>query len=125
MYENVRGYKGNQKRGNGKMTQTDFDILVLGGGPGGYIAALRAAQLGFSVALVEAKHLGGICLNWGCIPTKALLRAAEINNLLHNAQEYGFAVENVRFDLQKIVARSRAVSFSARHPAARNSYPRC
>ena len=101
---------GNQEGDNGKMTQTDFDILVLGGGPGGYIAALRAAQLGFSVALVEAKHLGGICLNWGCIPTKALLRAAEINNLLHNAQEYGFTVENVRFDLQKIVARSRAVS---------------
>lgn len=92
------------------MTQTNFDVLVLGGGPGGYIAALRAAQLGFSVALVEAKHLGGICLNWGCIPTKALLRAAEINTLFHHVQEYGFDVENVRFDLQKIVARSRAVS---------------
>ncbi|MFT8563546.1 MAG: FAD-dependent oxidoreductase, partial [Acetobacter orientalis] len=80
------------------MSQTDFDILVIGGGPGGYVAALRAAQLGLSVAVVEAQHLGGICLNWGCIPTKALLRASEINHFLHDLEPYGFKAENVSFD---------------------------
>lgn len=92
------------------MSKTDFDIIVLGGGPGGYVAALRAAQLGLSVAVVEAQHLGGICLNWGCIPTKALLRASEINHLLHDLEPYGFKAENVSFDFSKVVARSRAVS---------------
>ena len=92
------------------MSQTDVDILVIGGGPGGYVAALRAAQLGLSVAVVEAQHLGGICLNWGCIPTKALLRASEINHLLHDLEPYGFKAENVSFDFSKVVARSRAVS---------------
>lgn len=92
------------------MSQTSFDILVLGGGPGGYVAALRAAQLGLSVAVVEARHLGGICLNWGCIPTKALLRASEINHLLHDLDGYGFKAESVSFDFKKIIARSRAVS---------------
>ncbi|MBO1324203.1 dihydrolipoyl dehydrogenase [Acetobacter sp. TBRC 12305] len=92
------------------MSQTDFDILVIGGGPGGYVAALRAAQLKLSVGVVEATHLGGICLNWGCIPTKALLRASEINHLLHDLDTYGFKAEQVSFDFKKIIARSRAVS---------------
>jgi dihydrolipoamide dehydrogenase len=87
-----------------------FDLIVVGGGPGGYVAAIRAAQLKMKVAVVEAKHLGGICLNWGCIPTKALLRSSEINHLLHNLGEFGFSAENVKFDLDKIVKRSRAVS---------------
>ncbi|GAN68996.1 dihydrolipoyl dehydrogenase [Acetobacter orleanensis] len=92
------------------MSATNFDIIIVGGGPGGYVAALRAAQLGLSAAVVEAKHLGGICLNWGCIPTKALLRASEINHLLHDLGPYGFSAEKVSFDFSKIVARSRAVS---------------
>ncbi|MCX2564210.1 dihydrolipoyl dehydrogenase [Acetobacter thailandicus] len=92
------------------MSQTNFDIIVVGGGPGGYVAALRAAQLGLSVAVVEANHLGGICLNWGCIPTKALLRASEINHLLHDLPAYGFKADNISFDFKAVVARSRAVS---------------
>ncbi|MCH4021966.1 MAG: dihydrolipoyl dehydrogenase [Acetobacter sp.] len=92
------------------MSGTDFDIIVIGGGPGGYVAALRAAQLKLKVAVVEASHLGGICLNWGCIPTKALLRASEINHLLHDLGQFGFSVDNPRFDFEKVVARSRAVS---------------
>lgn len=86
------------------------DLIVVGGGPGGYVAAIRAAQLGMSVTVVEAEHLGGICLNWGCIPTKALLRASEIHHLLHRLDEYGFAADNIRFDIAKVVARSRAVA---------------
>ena len=85
-----------------------FDLMVVGGGPGGYVAAIRAAQLRMKVAVVEAKHLGGICLNWGCIPTKALLRSSEINHLLHNLGEFGFSADNINFDLEKIVKRSRA-----------------
>jgi dihydrolipoamide dehydrogenase len=88
----------------------NFDLIVVGGGPGGYVAAIRAAQLKMKVAVVEAKHLGGICLNWGCIPTKALLRSSEINHLLHNLGEFGFSADNIKFDLEKIVKRSRAVS---------------
>ncbi len=88
----------------------EFDLIVVGGGPGGYVAAIRAAQLKLKVAVVEAKHLGGICLNWGCIPTKALLRSSEVNHLLHNLGEFGFAADNIRFDLDKIVKRSRGVS---------------
>jgi dihydrolipoamide dehydrogenase len=87
-----------------------FDIIVLGGGPGGYVAAIRAAQLGMKTAVVEREHLGGICLNWGCIPTKALLRTSEINHLLHNLGEYGFAADNPRFDIGKVVKRSRGVA---------------
>jgi dihydrolipoamide dehydrogenase len=87
-----------------------FDVIVLGGGPGGYVAAIRAAQLKLKVAVVEAKHLGGICLNWGCIPTKALLRSSEIAHLLHNMDEFGFHAEQVSFDVEKIVKRSRAVA---------------
>ena len=88
-----------------------FDLIVLGGGPGGYVAAIRAAQLGIKTALVEREHLGGICLNWGCIPTKALLRTSEINHLLHHVGDFGFApIDKPRFDLEKVVKRSRAVA---------------
>ncbi|MBC8037158.1 MAG: dihydrolipoyl dehydrogenase, partial [Rhizobiales bacterium] len=87
-----------------------FDIAVVGGGPGGYVGAIRASQLGMKVALVERENLGGICLNWGCIPTKALLRASEINHLLHTLDAYGFAADNIRFDFAKVVKRSRAVA---------------
>ncbi len=89
---------------------TRFDLIVVGGGPGGYVAAIRAAQLGMKAAVVEREHLGGICLNWGCIPTKALLRSSEINHLLHNLGEFGFAADNIRFDLAKVVKRSRGVA---------------
>jgi dihydrolipoamide dehydrogenase len=92
------------------MAAQPFDLIVLGGGPGGYVAAIRAAQLKMKVALVEREHLGGICLNWGCIPTKALLRSSEINHLLHTLDAYGFAADNIRFDMAKVVKRSRAVA---------------
>jgi dihydrolipoamide dehydrogenase len=90
--------------------QQSFDLIVVGGGPGGYVAAIRAAQLGMKTAVVEREHLGGICLNWGCIPTKALLRSSEIGHLLHRLDEFGFAADNIRFDLPKIVKRSRMVA---------------
>ena len=92
------------------MAETEFDVIVVGGGPGGYVAAIRAAQLKLRTAVVEREHLGGICLNWGCIPTKALLRSSEINHLLHHLGDFGFAADNIRFDLGKVVARSRAVA---------------
>ena len=92
------------------MAEQSFDLIVLGGGPGGYVAAIRAAQLGLKTAVVEREHLGGICLNWGCIPTKALLRSAEINHLLHHLPDYGFAPVEAKFDLAKVVKRSRAVA---------------
>ena len=92
------------------MDAQTFDLIVVGGGPGGYVAAIRAAQLKMNVALVEREHLGGICLNWGCIPTKALLRSSEINHLLHNLDAYGFSAQNVSFDIAKIVKRSRGVA---------------
>jgi dihydrolipoamide dehydrogenase len=92
------------------MTDTSFDLVVIGGGPGGYVAAIRAAQLGLKTAVVEREHLGGICLNWGCIPTKALLRSAEVGHLLKHADAYGFSASNVSFDLAKIVDRSRKVA---------------
>ena len=89
---------------------TKFDLIVLGGGPGGYVSAIRAAQLGMKAAVVERENLGGVCLNWGCIPTKALLRSAEINHLLHHLPEYGFAADNIRYDLPAIVKRSRGIA---------------
>src|SRR5688572_30337461 len=92
------------------MAETSFDILVIGSGPGGYVAAIRAAQLGFKVGIVEREHLGGICLNWGCIPTKALLRSAEIYHYLQHAGDYGLTAQNVGFDAAAVVKRSRAVS---------------
>ncbi len=92
------------------MAETSFDTIVLGGGPGGYVAAIRAAQLGMKTAVVEREHLGGICLNWGCIPTKALLRSSEINHLLHNLGAYGFSAKEISFDTKKVVERSRKVA---------------
>jgi dihydrolipoamide dehydrogenase len=92
------------------MTDTSFDVLIIGSGPGGYVAAIRAAQLGFKTAIVERDYLGGICLNWGCIPTKALLRSAEIFHYLQHAKDYGLKADNVGFDPTALVKRSRAVS---------------
>ncbi len=92
------------------MAEQSFDLIVVGGGPGGYVAAIRAAQLGLKTAVVERENLGGICLNWGCIPTKALLRTSEINHLLHHLPDFGFAPVEAKFDLAKVVKRSRAVA---------------
>jgi dihydrolipoamide dehydrogenase len=92
------------------MADTSFDLIVIGGGPGGYVAAIRAAQLKMKVALVEREHLGGICLNWGCIPTKALLRSAEIYEGIKHAENYGLSVKGQGFDLAKIVERSRKIA---------------
>ena len=92
------------------MADTAFDIVIIGAGPGGYVAAIRAAQLGMKTAIVEREHLGGICLNWGCIPTKALLRSSEIYHLLHRLEEFGFSARDIKFDLSRIVERSRKVS---------------
>jgi dihydrolipoamide dehydrogenase len=93
------------------MADKSFDVVVIGGGPGGYVAAIRAAQLGMKVGVVEANHLGGICLNWGCIPTKALLRCAEMYQNMKHAEDFGLKIEGkVSFDLKKIVERSRGVS---------------
>jgi dihydrolipoamide dehydrogenase len=87
-----------------------FDTIVIGGGPGGYVAAIRAAQLGMKTAVVERENLGGICLNWGCIPTKALLRSAEVGHILQHLGDYGFSAKDIAFDTKKIVERSRKVA---------------
>ena len=92
------------------MSAHSFDVVVIGAGPGGYVAAIRAAQLGLKTAIVEREHMGGICLNWGCIPTKALLRSADVFHLMHRAKEFGLSAQNLGFDLDAVVARSRAVS---------------
>jgi dihydrolipoamide dehydrogenase len=92
------------------MSETKFDVIVIGGGPGGYVAAIRAAQLGLKTAVVEEKHLGGICLNWGCIPTKTLLRSAEIYDLFNHASDFGIRAEKLSVDFKKIIERSRAVA---------------
>jgi dihydrolipoamide dehydrogenase len=92
------------------LPETSFDLIVVGGGPGGYVAAIRAAQLGLKTAVVEREHLGGICLNWGCIPTKALLRSAEAHRIMRHAADFGLAADNIRFDLEAVVKRSRAVA---------------
>ena len=84
-----------------------YDLIVLGSGPGGYVAAIRAAQLGLKTAIVERENLGGICLNWGCIPTKALLRSAEMFHHIKHAEAYGLSAGSAGFDLAKVVARSR------------------
>ncbi len=91
------------------MADTSFDVVVIGSGPGGYVTAIRAAQLGFKTAIVEKAYLGGICNNWGCIPTKALLRSAEIYHYMQHAKDYGLSADNVSFDPKAVIARSRAV----------------
>ncbi len=92
------------------MASQNFDVIVIGAGPGGYVAAIRASQLGLKVAIVEREHLGGICLNWGCIPTKALLRSAEVFHLMHRAKDFGLKADGIGYDLPAVVARSRAVA---------------
>jgi len=92
------------------MADQNFDVVVIGAGPGGYVAAIRAAQLGQKVCIVERENLGGICLNWGCIPTKALLRSAEVFHLMHRAKEFGLGAADISFDLPAVIARSRGVA---------------
>ncbi|MEM9228779.1 MAG: dihydrolipoyl dehydrogenase [Pseudomonadota bacterium] len=92
------------------MAEQTFDIVIIGSGPGGYVAGLRAAQLGLKAAVVEREHLGGICLNWGCIPTKAMLRSSEVFHLMHRAKEFGLKAEGIDYDLDAVVKRSRAVA---------------
>ncbi|HEX3217673.1 MAG TPA: dihydrolipoyl dehydrogenase, partial [Aestuariivirgaceae bacterium] len=92
------------------MADTTFDLIIIGAGPGGYVAAIRAAQLGLKTAVVEREHLGGICLNWGCIPTKALLRSAEVYQLMQHAADFGLKAEGIGYDAAAVVKRSRAVS---------------
>ncbi|HUF86932.1 MAG TPA: dihydrolipoyl dehydrogenase [Thermohalobaculum sp.] len=89
---------------------TTYDVVVIGSGPGGYVAAIRAAQLGLKAAIVEREHLGGICLNWGCIPTKAMLRSAEVLHLMHRAKDFGLKAEGVGYDLAAVIKRSRGVA---------------
>src|ERR1700712_3770323 len=91
------------------MADTSFDVVVIGSGPGGYVTAIRAAQLCFKTAIVEKQHLGGICNNWGCIPTKALLRSAEIYHYMQHAKDYGLSADNISFDIKAVIARSRGV----------------
>src|SRR5436190_22923577 len=92
------------------MADTPYDVIVIGGGPGGYVCAIRAAQLGLKTLCVEKAELGGICLNWGCIPTKALIRSAELIDEFRHAEQFGLKAEKVSFDFSKIVARSREIS---------------
>ena len=92
------------------MAAKSFDVVIIGAGPGGYVAAIRAAQNGLSVAVVEREHLGGICLNWGCIPTKAMLRSSEVFHLMHRAKEFGLSAQGISYDLDVVVKRSRAVA---------------
>ena len=92
------------------MSSAQYDVIVVGGGPGGYVTAIRAGQIGLKTALIEREHLGGICLNWGCIPTKSLLRSAEIFEYMKQASSFGLSAEGIGFDLQQIVARSRRIA---------------
>ena len=93
------------------MADTSFDVIIIGSGPGGYVTAIRAAQLGFKTAIVEKSYLGGICLNWGCIPTKALLKNAELyHTLTHRAEEFGLKIGSIEYDWSKVIGRSRGVS---------------
>src|SRR3970282_37581 len=92
------------------MTDTRFDLAIIGAGPGGYVAAIRASQLGMKTAIIEREHLGGICLNWGCIPTKALLRTSELFRHIQHAADFGIKVGAPTIDLKTIVARSRKIA---------------
>ena len=92
------------------MARKAYDVIVIGAGPGGYVAAIRAAQLGLKAIVVEREHMGGICLNWGCIPTKAMLRSSEVYHLMHRAKEFGLSVENIGYDLDAVVDRSRGIA---------------
>ncbi|UXX83482.1 dihydrolipoyl dehydrogenase [Roseovarius pelagicus] len=92
------------------MAPKTYDMIVIGAGPGGYVAAIRGAQLGLNVCVVEREHMGGICLNWGCIPTKAMLRSSEVFHLMHRAKEFGLSAEGISYDLDAVVKRSRAVA---------------
>ena len=92
------------------MAAKNFDLIIIGAGPGGYVAAIRGAQLGLNVAIVEREHMGGICLNWGCIPTKAMLRSSEVFHLMHRAKEFGLKADGIGYDLDAVVKRSRAVA---------------
>ena len=92
------------------MAAKSFDVVVIGSGPGGYVAAIRAAQLGLNTCVVEREHLGGICLNWGCIPTKAMLRSSEVFHLMHRAKEFGLKADGIDYDLPAVVDRSRKVA---------------
>ena len=87
-----------------------FDVVVIGAGPGGYVAAIRAAQLGLKTAIVEREHLGGICLNWGCIPTKAMLRSSEVFHLMERAKDFGLKADKIGYDLDAVVKRSRGIA---------------
>ncbi|MEM0936160.1 MAG: dihydrolipoyl dehydrogenase [Pseudomonadota bacterium] len=92
------------------MAETQFDMIVIGAGPGGYVAAIRGAQLGLKVACIEREHFGGICLNWGCIPTKSMLRSAEVYHLMERAKEFGLAAEKISYDIDAVVKRSRGIA---------------
>ena len=89
---------------------SNYDIIVLGSGPGGYVTAIRASQLGFKTAVVEKESLGGVCLNWGCIPTKALLKSAQVFEYLNHAEDYGLNADNISHDFKKVIERSRNVA---------------
>jgi len=92
------------------MADNKYDVVVIGAGPGGYVAAIRSAQLGKKVVIIERENMGGICLNWGCIPTKALLRTSEVYHLMHRAKDFGLSVQKPDFDLDAVVKRSRQVA---------------
>ena len=87
-----------------------YDIIVLGSGPGGYVTAIRASQLGFKTAVIEKENLGGVCLNWGCIPTKALLKSAQVFDYLNHAEDYGLSLQNPDKNFTKVVERSRSIA---------------
>ena len=89
---------------------TNFDLIVIGSGPGGYVAAIRAAQLGLKVAIIEKENLGGICLNWGCIPTKALLKSAQVFDYINHASEYGIDIKSADLNFNAVISRSRSVA---------------
>src|SRR5258708_17915949 len=92
------------------MADTSFDIIIIGSGPGGYVTAIRAAQLGFKVGVIERDYIGGICTNWGCIPTKALLRSADVFHLMSHARDFGLSADKISFDTAAVITLSRGVA---------------